>query len=60
MSSICILIRKLIKANKLIRKLIKANKLIRNLIKANKKVKGVNIFEHTYLCSFDADNTAFF
>ena len=30
------------------------------LIKANKRVKGMNIFEHTYLYSAYADDTTFF
>ena len=30
------------------------------LIKANKKVKGINIFEHTYLYLAYADDTTFF
>ena len=30
------------------------------LIKANKRVKGINIFEHTYLYSAYADDTTFF
>ena len=30
------------------------------LIKANKRVKGINIFEHTYLYSAYADDTNFF
>ena len=30
------------------------------LIKANKRVKGINIFKHTYLYSAYADNTTFF
>ena len=30
------------------------------LIKANNKVKGINIFEHTYLYSAHADDTTFF
>ena len=30
------------------------------LIKANKRVKGMNIFEHTYLYSAYADHTTFF
>ena len=30
------------------------------LIKANKRVKGINIFKHTYLYSAYADDTTFF
>ena len=30
------------------------------LIKANKRVKGINIFKHTYLYSAYADDTSFF